>query len=158
MEELFTLGFDALLLHHREFELCVRTEESWPLSSAAKSRWAAWSLKMCFACLVTLKATSCHSYSADWQRGIGPRQIVLATGPYMLWTLKLALAVSYFVREWNLLQGSSVHESSMYSLKYTQLKIWTCQMHNPNYVSLDRLIVANPLYAPGQTETCHILS
>lgn len=73
-----------------EFELCVRTEESWPLSWAAKSRWAGRSLKMCFACLVTLKAISCHSYSVHWQRRIAPWQIVLATGPYMYWTLKLA--------------------------------------------------------------------
>lgn len=73
-----------------EFELCVRTEESWPLSWAAKSRWAGRGLKMCFACLVTLKAISCHSYSVHWQRKIAPWQMVLATGSYMYWTLMLA--------------------------------------------------------------------
>lgn len=75
---------------HREFELSVRTEESWPLGWAAKSRWAGRSLKMCFACLVTLKAISCHSYSVHWQRKMARWQIVLATGPYMHCTLRLA--------------------------------------------------------------------
>lgn len=93
----FSLGLDALILPHREFELCVRTEESWPLSWTAKSRWAGRSLKMCFACLVTLKAISCHSYSVHWQRRIAPWQIALATGPYMHWTFKLAWGLSVFV-------------------------------------------------------------
>lgn len=103
-EKWFSLGLDALILPHREFELCVRTEESWPLSWTAKSRWAVRSLKMCFACLVTLKAISCHSYSVHWQRRIAPWQIVLATGPYMHWTLKLARVC---------LSWGSVHESSI---------------------------------------------
>lgn len=86
---------------HREFELSVRTEEFCPLSWAAKPRWAARSLKMCFACLVTLKAISCHSYSVHWQRKMAPWQIVLATGPYMHCTLKLASGPSVSVCEWS---------------------------------------------------------
>ncbi len=105
----FSLSLDALILPHRELELCVRTEESWPLSWTAKSRWAGRSLKMCFACLVTLKAISCHSYSARWQRRIAPWQIVLATGPYIRWTFEVCLSLC----ERNPLQWSSVHGSSM---------------------------------------------
>lgn len=90
---MFVNCFISLSLPESEFELDARATES----SATKSRWARRGLKMHFAFLVILKDFSCHSYSEHWQRRIAPWQIVLATGPYRHWTLKLAWGWNLFL-------------------------------------------------------------
>lgn len=84
----------------REFELCVRTEESWPLSWAAKSRWAGRSLGRLF-----------------WP---------LARKCIELWSWhQVCMSVCVCPLQW-----SSVGEPSMQGRNILKLVIWTSQPSN----------------------------